>query len=94
MRPQEGDNSIGGVGEVEEERKRLLPTNREINRLKRLAEEQSLITWNVHYSLSVTTLSSLWEDRSWLGNQVKKQNYLVVQRRYVEIYFSRDGCYC
>lgn len=44
-----GDNSIGGVGEVEEERKRLLPTMREINRFKRLAEEQSLITWNVHY---------------------------------------------
>ena len=49
MRTQEGENSTGGVGEVEEERKRLLPTEREINRFKRLAEEQSLITWNVHY---------------------------------------------
>ena len=28
MRTQEGDNSIGGVGEVEEERKRLLPTKK------------------------------------------------------------------
>ena len=46
---QQGDNSIRGVGEVEEERKHLLPTKREINRFKRLAEEQSLITWNVHY---------------------------------------------
>ena len=42
----------------------------------------------------MTTLSSLWEDGGWLGKQVKKQNYLVVQRRYVEIYFSPDGCYC
>lgn len=75
MRTQEGDNSIGGVGEVEEERKRLLPTNREINRFKRLAEEQS---YHLECSPSVTTLSSLWEDRSWLGKQVKKQNYLVV----------------
>ena len=49
MRTQEGDNSIGGVGEVEKERKRLLPNKREINRFKILAEEQSLITWNVHY---------------------------------------------
>ena len=42
----------------------------------------------------MTILSGLWEDRSWLGKQVKKQNYLVVERRYVEIYFSPDGCYC
>ena len=49
MRTKEGDNSIGGVGEVQEERKRPLPTKREINRFKRLAEEQSLITWNVHH---------------------------------------------
>ena len=49
MRTQEGGNSTGGVAEVEEERKRLQPTEREINRFKRLAEEQSLITWNVHY---------------------------------------------
>ena len=49
MRTQEGGNSIAGVGEVEEERKCLLLTKREINRFKRLVEEQSLITWNVHY---------------------------------------------
>ena len=42
----------------------------------------------------MTTLSSLWEDRDWLGKQVEKQNYLVVQRRYVEIYISQGGCYC
>ena len=49
MRTQEGGNSIAGVGEAEEERKRLLLTKREINRFKRLVEEQSLITWNVQY---------------------------------------------
>ena len=37
MRTQEGDNCIGGVGEVEEERKRLLPTKREINRFQEIS---------------------------------------------------------